>query len=56
MKCVCVLLCACCLIRTLCDPDEDVEGQPAAKGNLVIPSPTLLSPSEEEEEEAAEPG
>ena len=44
-------MCACCLIRTWCDPDEGVEGGPAAKGNLVIPSPTLLSSSEEEEEE-----
>jgi hypothetical protein len=44
-------VCACCLIGTWCDPDEDVEGQPDAKGNLVIPSPILLSSAEEEEEE-----
>jgi len=39
-------VCACCLIRTWCDPDEDVEGGPAAKGNFVLPSPTLPSSSE----------
>ena len=47
-------MCTCCLILTLCDPDEGVEGGPAAKGNLVMPSPTLISSSEEEEEEEEE--
>ena len=45
--------CACCLIRTWCDPDEDVQGGPAANGYFVIPSPMLLSSWEEGEEEAA---
>ena len=48
-------VCACCLIRTWCDPDADAEGEPAAKENFVISSPTLQSSSsstsEEEEED-----
>ena len=50
-------MCVCYLIRNWCDPDEDVEGKPAAEGNLVIPSPILLSSAaaaEEEEEEEEE--
>jgi hypothetical protein len=36
----------------LCDPDEDVDGEPkpAANGNFVIPSPILPSSSEEEDD------
>ena len=45
---------ACCLIRTWCDQGEDVEGEPAAKGNFVIPSPIMLSSSSDEEEEEEE--
>ena len=38
-------------IHTRRDPDEDVEGEPSAKGNLVVPSPIFLSEEEEEQEE-----
>ena len=46
----------CCLISTGCDPDEDVEGGPDAKGNLVKPSLTIPNyPEEKADEEAGAP-